>query len=548
MLFCLTLSGHRMADSVRRSYQRCVPAPPAERDPDQRPACGPSQCCRRGVAAVEGRETQVLVWRPPGTAEVSAMGATETAVGYRTTKRSSRTLEGVAGEGVTFLKRADGRTGSREGAVTGAAVGGAAAITNRVGDDDVGVSHDSDTVWMEPADGSIERTESVRKSGAGVVTSAAGVGSVAASRAVHPSMQLSVSFLERVPSIAEEPLPEPSEDQPGGVPGSGPSDADSSAVSEDSQLTAEPVKTDTLSPSPREPPESSAVTTTTGNHVTFVTPGSRRRAARPAPPLRQSSLLSCAKARPPAAQRPGVSHIDATSWPRPCEAPLLATVGGSSLTLPAVRQRFGEPGDQGLSVMQRPSTSAAIVTVPAPLSASSSGDSGVCSVSTQRLVPQSRSAASAAAEVSAGVDQRPDIACDCDCVDCSGQRTAPNSPPTPVSVPAVLVLVLAVGYLCLGAAALVWWEDWRFADGIFFCCVTLLTIGFGGRPPGALSPHPEPLLLFCCLYLTLGLAVVAMCFSLVQHQLVGRCRRLGDCLRLAVRGRRQQRARHRRGV
>ncbi|KAF0294138.1 Potassium channel subfamily K member 9 [Amphibalanus amphitrite] len=87
------------------------------------------------------------------------------------------------------------------------------------------------------------------------------------------------------------------------------------------------------------------------------------------------------------------------------------------------------------------------------------------------------------------------------------------------------------GVAAVEGPALVWWEDWRFADGIFFCCVTLLTIGFGGRPPGALSPHPEPLLLFCCLYLTLGLAVVAMCFSLVQHQLVGRCRRLGDCLR-----------------
>ena len=116
-----------------------------------------------------------------------------------------------------------------------------------------------------------------------------------------------------------------------------------------------------------------------------------------------------------------------------------------------------------------------------------------------------------------------------------------------MTVPAVLVLALAASYLCLGAAALAWWEDWRFQDGIFFCCVTLMTIGFGGRPPGALASHPEPLLLFCCVYLTLGLAVVAMCFSLVQHQLVAKCRRLGACLGLTVE-RQQQQGRHRRGT
>ena len=501
----------------------------------------------------ESREAQTLVWRHPGGAVVTESGA-EVAVGYRTVRQGSRVLEApVCREGVAFAAKADERTSSGEATVTSAGIELCDVREVHRRPSEHKMTDASDTVWIRSSDSLDPRTE--RQNGAGCHQIKND--EVKSPKPVQPGVQqLSVSFLEIVPSIPEETQPDLSADLTKEPPVSGPSDADSSAVSEDSQKTAEAAETDTIAAAPSEPSERPAGTLTASNHVTFCTPGSGRKAARPLPPLRQSSLLSGTRLRRPAAERdnsvprPAVGQIGTATtqssggtgsdWPRPCEAPLLAGVGTSSLSLRGVRQRPGVPVEQALSVVPRP-----VAAVAGPLSASSSGDSGVCSVSAQRLVLQTRPVVTTAA--GAGAARRSGRSCDCDCADCGGPRTPPASPPAPVTVPAVLVLALAASYLCIGAAALAWWEDWRFQDGIFFCCVTLLTIGFGGRPPGALAPHPEPLLLFCCVYLTLGLAVVAMCFSLVQHQLVARCRRLGGCLRLTVE-RQQQRGRHRRGV
>jgi len=50
----------------------------------------------------------------------------------------------------------------------------------------------------------------------------------------------------------------------------------------------------------------------------------------------------------------------------------------------------------------------------------------------------------------------------------------------PMSAPA---FVLAV-YVAVGAAAFSVWEGWSWADGVYFCFVSLMTIGFGDFVPG----------------------------------------------------------------
>jgi len=78
------------------------------------------------------------------------------------------------------------------------------------------------------------------------------------------------------------------------------------------------------------------------------------------------------------------------------------------------------------------------------------------------------------------------------------------------------------------------WEDtWNFLIGAYFCFVTLSTIGFGDYVPGTSldASASQGKLVLCCLYLVFGLALLAMCFDLMQEEarnLFRRCgRRLG---------------------
>jgi len=61
-------------------------------------------------------------------------------------------------------------------------------------------------------------------------------------------------------------------------------------------------------------------------------------------------------------------------------------------------------------------------------------------------------------------------------------------------------------------------DDWNFLVGFYFCFITLSTIGFGDYVPGTsldTSAAQEKLIL-CALYLLIGLALLAMCFELIQ--------------------------------
>lgn len=105
----------------------------------------------------------------------------------------------------------------------------------------------------------------------------------------------------------------------------------------------------------------------------------------------------------------------------------------------------------------------------------------------------------------------------------------PVRTPAPPGVPVFLVLLVLVGYICLGAAVFATWEDWTFIDGAYFCFVTLSTIGFGDFVPGKSfkgtdTQNGQLQLIACCGYLLFGLVLIAMSFSLVQEEVVSKCR------------------------
>jgi len=99
-----------------------------------------------------------------------------------------------------------------------------------------------------------------------------------------------------------------------------------------------------------------------------------------------------------------------------------------------------------------------------------------------------------------------------------------------VAVPITLSLTVMISYICGGAILFGEWEGWDFLDGFYFCFITLSTIGFGDILPGdavdqdaseaSLGGLVNIQFILCSLYILLGMAVIAMCFNLMQEKVV----------------------------
>jgi len=104
-----------------------------------------------------------------------------------------------------------------------------------------------------------------------------------------------------------------------------------------------------------------------------------------------------------------------------------------------------------------------------------------------------------------------------------------------VYVPLYISLLLIAGYISLGAMMFGLWEkDWNLLIGSYFCFVTLSTIGFGDFVPGTSldASASQGKLVLCSLYLVCGLALLAMCFDLMQEEARNTFRRWGRRLGL----------------
>ncbi|XP_055905739.1 uncharacterized protein LOC129941192 [Eupeodes corollae] len=100
-------------------------------------------------------------------------------------------------------------------------------------------------------------------------------------------------------------------------------------------------------------------------------------------------------------------------------------------------------------------------------------------------------------------------------------------------VPITIVLLILVAYICIGTVIFALWENWSLIDGAYFCFVTLSTIGYGDFMPEHTFRGPNVQLFACCAYLLLGLVLVAMSFSILETQLMWKCKRIAVRLKLA---------------
>lgn len=99
-------------------------------------------------------------------------------------------------------------------------------------------------------------------------------------------------------------------------------------------------------------------------------------------------------------------------------------------------------------------------------------------------------------------------------------------------MPVLLSLLLIVLYIALGTFVFHTTERWNVVDGCYFSFASLATIGFGELRPGlyasTISAKTEDIAVgVCCIYILVGIVVIAMCFNLIQEEISGMLRGWG---------------------
>jgi hypothetical protein len=74
-------------------------------------------------------------------------------------------------------------------------------------------------------------------------------------------------------------------------------------------------------------------------------------------------------------------------------------------------------------------------------------------------------------------------------------------------------VVIILSHLAIGICFYMFAEEWEFRDSLYFCVVTLTTVGYGD-----MAPSSDISKVFTIFYILLGLSIVATCLGL----LVGR--------------------------
>ena len=69
------------------------------------------------------------------------------------------------------------------------------------------------------------------------------------------------------------------------------------------------------------------------------------------------------------------------------------------------------------------------------------------------------------------------------------------------------------------------WENWDALTASYFCFVTISTIGFGDVVPGSTafkSAADQWKMVGAAVYMLFGMAILSMCFSLIQEEIVAK--------------------------
>jgi len=93
----------------------------------------------------------------------------------------------------------------------------------------------------------------------------------------------------------------------------------------------------------------------------------------------------------------------------------------------------------------------------------------------------------------------------------------------------LLILIFYSRYVLVGALLFRLWEPWDLLEGSYFCFISLSTIGFGDIVPGdKIYNHKSGNLsisfIATAIYLMLGMALIAMCFNLMQEEVIHKTR------------------------
>lgn len=95
-------------------------------------------------------------------------------------------------------------------------------------------------------------------------------------------------------------------------------------------------------------------------------------------------------------------------------------------------------------------------------------------------------------------------------------------------------MIVIAGYILGGAMLFGLWETWDELQSAYFCFITLSTIGFGDVVPGTDFDNPQQTaqLILGAVYVLFGMAILSMCFSLMQDEIIAKCKWVGQKLGL----------------
>ncbi|XP_050402823.1 TWiK family of potassium channels protein 7 [Patella vulgata] len=101
-----------------------------------------------------------------------------------------------------------------------------------------------------------------------------------------------------------------------------------------------------------------------------------------------------------------------------------------------------------------------------------------------------------------------------------------------ITVPLTITMIVIGGYIFGGAVLFGLWEGWDWLQSAYFCFITLSTIGFGDVVPGTdfENSQAQAQLLLGAVYVLFGMAILSMCFSLMQDEIIAKCRWVGEKL------------------